>query len=142
MNILKNPGKFICFLLLNMFCGLPMSGAAEETSSEYLTAEEYIEQAAPYLHFSCEGAWNSVAPDAEEYINIVNKLGAIGFINHDFDVGKMEILPEEQMQELRVDYYNEIGRLCRENPSLLLAGVVERALVDAFRNLPPAGATQ
>jgi len=122
--------------------GANTATAAENFAGEYLTVESYIERARPYLHFSCEGAWNSVKPDQQAYIDIVNKIGAIGFINHDVDVSKLEALPEPELQALRIDYYDEIGRLCRENPSNLLAGVIERALLDAFSRLDAEGGQQ
>ena len=37
---------------------VPTAGVSEE--AEYLTAEQYIELARPYLHLSCEGAWQLV----------------------------------------------------------------------------------
>jgi hypothetical protein len=41
------------------------------------------------------------------------------------------------VEALRFEYYNEIGRRCKENPSMLLVGVVERSLLHAFSNVAP-----
>jgi len=98
-----------------------------QAPAETLTVEQYIEQARPYLDLSCERAWTSVEGDGQAYVDILNKIAPIGFINHGFDVAKL--------QALKVEYYNEIGSLCREDPQSLLAGVVERALVSAFDKL-------
>ena len=121
--------------LLAVLVSLSIGAAADEPEDGYLTTEEYIEQAGPFLHLSCERAWSSVNEDPEAYIDIVNKLGAIGFINHDLDVTRIEALPEADLETVRVQYYNEIGRLCRERPSMLLAGVIEQALIDVFSDL-------
>jgi len=118
-----------------LFLLLPGLGFADEPSQGYLTPEQYIEQARPYLHLSCEGAWKSVDADPEAYIEIVNKLAPIGFLNHEFDVAKLEAMSAEELQALKVEYYNEVGRLCRENPQNLLAGVIEQAQVEAFARL-------
>ena len=103
------------------------------------TAEEYIAEARPYLHLSCEGAWESVNEDGKAYVEVVNKLSAIHFINYDFKIETLEALPKEELEALRVKYYNEIGSICRETPQRLLAGVIERALVDTFASLQQAG---
>jgi hypothetical protein len=115
----------------------PMAGGAADDEKEYLTAEEYIEQARPYLHLSCEGAWAEAKEDADVYIDVINKVTAIGFINHDFDIKKLDALPQPELEKVQAGYYNEIGRLCGENPRKLLAGVVEDALVRAFTTIDP-----
>ena len=114
---------------------LPGVSTAEE--KEYLTAEQYVEQARPYLHLSCEGAWAEAKEDADAYIDVINKVTAIGFINHDFDIKKLDALAKPELEKVQAGYYNEIGRLCGENPKRLLAGVVEDALVRAFTTIDP-----
>jgi hypothetical protein len=116
---------------------LPLAGATSAGEKEYLTVEEYVEQARPYLHLSCEGAWAEAKQEADPYIEIINKVTAIGFINHDFDVKKLDALPQPELEKVQASYYNEIGRLCGENPKRLLAGVVEDALVRAFTAIDP-----
>lgn len=91
----------------------------------------------PYLHLSCEGAWNQVEQDEEAYIAIIDKITAVGFLNHDFDIAKLEALPEDELEAVRVEYYTSIGDLCREDPRNLLAGIVEEALVEAFSMVDP-----
>lgn len=136
------PGWAPALVAAALFLLLPGLAVADEPSEGYLTPEQYIEQARPYLHMSCESAWQSVDADAEAYVDIVNKLAPIGFINHGFDIAKLQALPAEELQALKVEYYNEIGSLCRENPKNLLAGVVEQAQVDAFARLDAAPAAQ
>jgi len=133
-----NPRAFRSALLptaaaLVLLALAPAAGA--QAPAETLTVEQYVEQARPYLDLSCERAWTSVEGEGQAYIDIINKIAPIGFINHGFDVAKLEALPAEELQALKVEYYNEIGSLCREDPQSLLAGVVERALVSAFDKL-------
>jgi len=115
----------------------PLAGDSAAEEKQYLTVEEYIEQARPYLHLSCEGAWAQAKEEADAYIEIINKVTAIGFINHDFDIKKLDALPPPELEKVRAGYYNEIGRLCGENPRKLLAGVVDDALVRAFSKVDP-----
>lgn len=117
-------------------CTLPLAGSAEE-SGNYLTVEEYIEQARPYLHLSCKGAWAQANEDADTYIGIIDKLAAIGFINHELDVEALEKLGEAELESFRVAYYDDIGAQCGENPNNLLAGVVEEALLETFTRIQP-----
>ena len=121
--------------IIAIFLSLSAGAVADEHEDGYLTIDEYVEAARPYLHFSCEMNLlaRTVATDA--YIEIVNKLAAIGFINHDFDVAEMDALPAEELETVQIEYYNEIGRQCRESPSMLLVGVVENALIDTFSSL-------
>lgn len=92
------------------------------------TIEQYIEEARPYLHLSCQGAWDASGEDPDEYVAIMNRFVSIAFINHDFDVQRIYEAPQADQDELSVLFYNEIGQRCEENPQRLLAGIVERSL--------------
>ena len=124
-------------LVAALFLWMPAPKSSNASTQEYLTVEEYIEQARPYLHLSCEGAWEQAAEDAEAYLEIVDKVSAISFLNHDLDIEEVYKHSEEDVEALRVAYYTEIGQICRENPSNLLAGVVEHALLKAFEEVAP-----
>jgi hypothetical protein len=99
------------------------------------TIEQYIEEAQPYLHLSCQGAWDASGEDPDEYVAIMNRFVAIAFINHDFDVQRIYEAPQADQDELSVLFYNEIGRRCEENPQRLLAGIVERSLEFALNEM-------
>ena len=124
-------------VVVALFVFAPLAGAADETAKEYLTAEEYVELARPYLYMSCEAAWVEAGEVPETYIEIVDKVSAITFLNHDLDIEDVYGHSAEDVEALRVEYYSEIGRRCKENPSMLLAGVVERSLLQAFSNIAP-----
>jgi len=111
-----------------LFCAnaIPVAGAQEKAIGDY------INEASPYLHHSCESAWAAANENAEDYIGMINKFVAIVFINHDFDVKRIDEAPPADQEQLRVIFYNEIGKRCEADPQKLLAGVVERSLVFAF----------
>lgn len=127
----------VVFGVLVLFACLQLAGAENESPKEYLTAEEYIELAQPYLHLSCEAAWALANEDADAYVAIVDKVSAIGFLNHDLDINEVYEHSEAEVEALRIDFYTSTGDFCRENPNLLLAGVVERALLQAFTEIAP-----
>ena len=112
-------------LLLCTF-SLAAVGAQEKT------IDDYINEASPYLHHSCESAWAASKENGEEYVAIINRFVAIAFINHDFDIKRIDEAPEADQEELRVIFYDAVGKRCEEDPQKLLAGVVERSLVYAF----------
>ena len=121
------------FAAVTLLLLVPAMGVAgEETENEYLTAEEYIELARPYLHLSCANAWAEVEEDQDAYLAIIDKMTAIGFLNHDLDVEKLGELPEDTLLMVQTDFYTGIGKKCRLNPNNLLSGVVEEALLEAF----------
>jgi hypothetical protein len=99
---------------------------------EEKTTDEYIGDAAPYLHHSCESAWDASGQKAEEYVAIINRFVAIIFINHDFDIQRLADAPAAYQEQLRVLFYDEIGERCAADSQKLLAGVVENSLVHAF----------
>lgn len=105
---------------------LPVFGEEEKT------IEQYISDATPYLHHSCESAWDASGQDAEEYVAIINRFVAVIFINHDFDIQRIADAPEADQEQLRVLFYDEIGERCAADSQKLLAGVVENSLVHAF----------
>lgn len=112
---------------------LTITASAEEEK----TVEDYINDARPYLHMSCESAWQSSGPNDAEYINIINRVVAISFINHDFDIAMVNDAPEADQARWRKAFYDEIGLRCKERPQRLLAGVVDRSLVYAFDDVIP-----
>jgi hypothetical protein len=120
----------------------PMTGASTENGKQYLTVEQYIEQARPFLHLSCQGAWAEAKEEPNAYVDIINKVTAIGFINHEFDIKKLEALPQPELETVKAGYYNEIGRLCGENSRRLLAGVIDNALASAFSTIDPGSANK
>jgi hypothetical protein len=120
-----------------LFLWGPLPEAIGADSEDYLTVEEYIEQARPYLHMSCEAAWAEAEEDADAYVEIVDKVSAISFLNHDLDIEDVYDHSAEDVEALRVAYYTEVGSQCKENPNNLLAGVVERALLGAFNKVAP-----
>jgi hypothetical protein len=97
-----------------------------------MTIDKYIDEAQPYLHHSCESAWDASGQDAEEYVAIINRFVAVIFINHDFDIQRLADAPEADREQLKVLFYDEIGERCAADSQKLLAGVVENSLVHAF----------
>ncbi len=112
-------------LMIGVF-GSPVSAGQEKS------IEDYLDEARPYLHHSCESAWAATDENAEDYIAIINQFVGVIFINHDFDVSEIAEAPEADQKKLQVMFYDEVGKLCAEDPQRLLAGVVERSLVYAF----------
>jgi hypothetical protein len=101
-------------------------------AGEEKTIDEYISDATPYLHHSCESAWDASGQNAEEYVAIINRFVAVIFINHDFDIQRLADAPQADQEQLRVLFYDEIGERCAADSQKLLAGVVENSLVHAF----------
>lgn len=112
-------------LLIGVY-GLPVAQGQEES------IDTYLEDARPYLHHSCESAWEATGESAEEYVAIINRFVAVIFINYEFDVTQLEKAPKADQDRLQVMFYNEVGKLCAEDPRRLLAGIVERSMVYAF----------
>lgn len=103
------------------------------------TIDEYIEAARPYLHLSCQGAWEASGEDPEKYVAIMNSFVSIAFINHNFDVQRIYDAPEADQKQLRTIFYDDIGQRCAENPQNLLAGIVERSLEYALKEMAKKG---
>jgi hypothetical protein len=111
--------------------------AITANAEEQKTVEDYINEARPYLHLSCELAWQKSGPNDDEYINIINRIVAISFINHNFDVALVNNEPEAEQERLRKAFYDDIGKQCSKRPQRLLAGVIDRSLVRAFVEIVP-----
>ena len=129
------------FKSISLFAGSVLLASSLLTitanAEEQKTVEDYINDAGPYLHLSCELAWQKSGPSDDEYINIINRLVAITYINHDFDVALVNKAPEADQERLRKVFYDEVGQRCKERPQRLLAGVVDRSLVYAFDKVAP-----
>ena len=117
-------GAMIIFLLCAY--ALPVFGDQEKT------IEGYISDATPYLHHSCQSAWEATGENPEEYVAIINRFVSVIFINHDFDIQRIADAPAADQEQLRVLFYDEIGERCAADSQKLLAGVVENSLVHAF----------
>ena len=113
--------------------GVLLSASANSVfADEEKTIEQYIAEAQPYLHLSCQGAWEASGEDPDEYVAIMNRFESIAFINHDFDVERIYAPPQADQDELSVLLYNEICERCEKNPQILLSGIVERSLESAL----------
>lgn len=133
-NYLPSKGHFALIAKICLLCSLSsLSANADETK----TIDEYISAVQPYLHLSCEGAWEVSGQNDEEYINIINQLTAITFINHDFDVNQVQDAPQADQDRLSKVFYDQVGLRCKERPQRLIAGVVDRSLVYAFDEVAP-----
>lgn len=119
-------------LLLGTYI-LPIYGGEE------ISIDEYIDEARPYLHHSCQSAWEASGEDPDEYVAIMNRFVSVAFINHDFDVQRIYDAPQADQDELSVIFYDEIGRRCAENPQRLLSGIVERSLEFALEEMKKKG---
>lgn len=123
--------KKICVLI--GLAGILLNSYANSVfAGEEKTIEQYIEEARPYLHLSCQGAWEASGEDPDEYVAIMNRFVSIAFINHDFDVERIYAAPQADQDLLSVLFYDEIGERCEKNPQRLLSGVVERSLESAL----------
>ncbi len=115
-----------------MVAGLaPLRSSADEARS----AEWYLEQARPYLHHSCQSAWDAVEQNQDKFIEMVGVVSAVSFYNHDFDIERLRALPEEKQKQLQREFYEEIGELCRQNNQSLFAGVVDFSLTGAIAKI-------
>jgi len=133
-NYLPSRGNFALIAKVCLLCSLSSASAnADETK----TIDEYISAVQPYLHLSCEGAWETSGQNDETYINIINQLTAITFINHDFDIKLVQDAPQADQNRLSKVFYDEVGLRCKERPQRLIAGVVDRSLVYAFDEVAP-----
>ena len=122
--------------VLTGLAGVLLSACAYSVfAGEEKTIEQYIEEAQPYLHLSCQGAWDASGEDSDEYVAIMNRFVSIAFINHDFDVERIYLAPQADQDELSVLFYNEIGERCEKNPQRLLSGIVERSLESALQKM-------
>ena len=128
--LLRKPGAFVAatFFFIGTF-GQAVFGADE------MTIEDYIDEARPYLHHSCQSAWAASNEDPDEYVAMMNRFVAIAFINHDFDVQRIDDAPEADQEKLRVLFYNDVGKRCEEHPDRLLAGIVERSIEYALKEM-------
>jgi len=132
--LLGKPGVFvaaICFFIGTF--GQAVFGADE------MTIEDYIDEARPYLHHSCQSAWTASNEDPDEYVAMMNRFVAIAFINHNFDVQRIDDAPEADQEQLRVLFYNDVGKRCKEHPDRLLAGIVERSIEYALKEMDKKG---
>ena len=120
------------WVLIGLACALLSVYGHSLFAGQEKTIDQYIEEAQPYLHLSCQGAWDASGEDPDEYVAIMNRFVSIAFINHDFDVERIYLAPQADQDELSVLFYNEIGERCEKNPQRLLSGIVERSLESAL----------
>jgi hypothetical protein len=132
--LLRKSGVFVAatFLFIGTF------GQAVFAADE-MTIEDYIDEARPYLHHSCQSAWEASNEDPDEYVAMMNRFVAIAFINHNFDVQRIDDAPEADQEQLRVLFYNDVGKRCKEHPDRLLAGIVERSIEYALKEMDKKG---
>jgi len=134
------PSKIkVIFAAAMSVLGVALSAMPQRTSAdETKTVEWYLEQARPYLHHSCQSAWDAAKQDSDSFIKIIGIVSAVSFYNHDFNIERLKALPEPKRKELQKEFYEEIGEHCKRNNGYLLAGVVDYALTDAIAKVAAA----
>ena len=91
------------------------------------TPELMIQEAAGLLHHSCDSLVEVTGADEEAIIDVVKKMVAVSLINRQIDLAQYATT-DEQKEELRNKFVEELRDGCAADRSALLAGIVDGAV--------------
>lgn len=119
--------NLIALASAGFMCAAMLSGA----SAQEKKAEDYIAEASPYLHLSCEGMVAAFGKDDKKMEEIVELMIAVSFINREIDAAKF--LPEKSDQRAFGEFLEKALRAqCKEDIHSLMVTNVDRAVAYAF----------
>lgn len=117
-----------------LILGITSSVYAEEKPKKE-TEIDYIAEAQPYLHLSCEGLVNALGEDEEKLEKAIGLMMAVSLINRNIDITKL-ITTKEAEGEFREFLEKALRKQCENDAQTLMAAYVDRAIVYAFSATP------
>lgn len=91
------------------------------------TPEFMVQEAAGLLHHSCDSLVEITGADEDAIISTVRKMVAVSLINRQIDLAQYAT-SDEQREELRLQFIEEVRGGCEEDRKALLAGIVDAAV--------------
>jgi len=91
------------------------------------TPELMVQEAAGLLHHSCDSLVEVTGADEEAIISVVKKMVAVSLINRQIDLAQYAST-DEQKEELRNKFVEELRGGCAADRKALLAGIVDSAV--------------
>ena len=94
-------------------------------------AEKYVDDALPLMYHTCRSVVDESNGDNAYIENVVRALVAVSLYNRDVDISKYA-KSEADKTELRDKFVEELGEGCKTDNNALLAGVIDKAVVNAL----------
>lgn len=91
-------------------------------------AEMYLDRAEEILHHSCASLVEESGEDATQIESVVRLMVAVSLYNRGVDVSEI-VKTDEEKEALKGDFIKAVSKACEEDSDSLLAGVVDRAIV-------------
>ena len=105
-------------------------GAAGRAAADD-NAEMYLERAEDILHHSCASLVEESSGDENQIEMVVRLMVAVSVYNRDIDIN--ELAPSDDSKAaLHAEFISAVQKGCEEDADALLAGVVDRAVVQAL----------
>lgn len=120
----------ICFMLIGI-----AGNANAENKQKQEPKRDYITEAQPYLHLSCEGLVDVLGEDEEKIENVIGLMMAVSLINRNIDITKL-ITTEKSETEFRTFLEKALRKQCADDAQSLMVTNVDRAIAFAFSAKP------
>lgn len=91
------------------------------------TTDFMIQEASGLLHHSCDSLVEATGADEDAIISVVRKMVAVSLINRQIDISEYAT-SDEQSEELRAQFVEEVRDGCAADRQALLAGIVDTAV--------------
>lgn len=111
------------------------SNVYADTKPKNEQLEDYISQAQPYLHLSCEGLVNALNEDEEQIEKAIGLMLAVSLINRNIDITKL-IKTKDAEGEFRELMEKGLKKQCENDVQSLMISNVDRVVVYAFGERP------
>ena len=119
------------YLLLTMLLTLSLAPFlnAQETDSDVLEYEDYVQMALPNLHHSCRTAWEATSGDETKLLEMIGPMIALSLFHREID---LIALAEERggVEPLQAEFYETLKNSFLGEPDAMLVGVVDQAVAE------------
>ena len=94
-------------------------------------AEKYVDEAVPYMQYSCKGLVEEAAGDNAVIEKAIRALIAVSLYNRDVDMARFDI-SDNAKTALHDKFVASLKRGCEADKDALLAGVVDQGVSEAL----------
>jgi len=94
-------------------------------------AEKYVDEALPLTYHTCQSVVDESNGDNAYIDNVVRSLVALSLYNREVDIAQYA-KSDEDKTSLRDKFIAKMAEGCKEDPSALLAGVIDEAVAETL----------
>lgn len=114
-------------MLRRLICSLAVLAAAPAAHAQDAQAEAILTEAQGYLHLTCNTIIDQFGEDEDRLLDVIGLMVAVSLNNRSIDFLQLD-LTEQETEEIRAEFADQIGDACAEDADQLMPAIVDRVV--------------